>query len=632
ASTTVIIVDDSPSMSVHDARGTAFARAAQAAGRLADLAGEGDRLYMVSLSELRAGSPLPPPRQAASAREALSRMTPSDISVPLGAALHRLRPLLAASADPNREVIFVSDGQATQLGTSASGVDSAAGAFAACRFYFCFSPPERLENTAVAGGEILTRIVTLRRPVRLRARLVNTGAEPVRETVASVYCDGARVAQQTAALPPHAGAQPVFSFTARRRGLLAGNVQIEDDPLAADNTWYFVLDVPVNIAVLLTGPDPAAMRLPSLALTLGGDSLLAGNITASQTTNAQLQAGDLSRFDVVVMCGAGGLTAEGAARVGGFVRSGGGLIFFPGNDFPPSLPALFTTLGIPVPAGPPAAVPPGAFISFAHVEVDHPLFEGMFDTEKGKPQVASPRITKALPLGAGARGISVIALSNGRTFLGDYAAGTGRALIFAVEAGGDWSDFPLSGLFVPLLHRGVVYAGSRPVQAAAAAPGDPLQFTVRLRSFTDRDTYTILQPDGNSRKVVPEFQPSAGSAHFSGGTAMTAGVYHLARDARGGGEPARDIAATAVNVAPAESDLRTATEEDIAAFCRREGIPRPAVSQVVPERAADAVREGRFGVELWKACVLLAALLALAEMAVGRVPVSREDAPGGGTA
>ncbi|HTO93472.1 MAG TPA: BatA domain-containing protein, partial [Bacteroidota bacterium] len=65
ASTTVIIVDDSPSMSVHDARGTALARAAQAAGRLADLAGEGDRLYMVPLSELRAGSPLPPPRQAA---------------------------------------------------------------------------------------------------------------------------------------------------------------------------------------------------------------------------------------------------------------------------------------------------------------------------------------------------------------------------------------------------------------------------------------------------------------------------------------------------------------------------------------------------------------------------------------
>jgi len=630
SSTTVIIVDDSPSMTVHDARGTAFARAAQAAARVADIAGEGDRLYLVPLSELRPGSVVPGPRPAAAARDALSRMAPTDISVPLGAALRALRPLLAASTDANREVIFVSDGQATQLGAGRPGADSTEATVAGSRIYLCFSPPERRENTAVAGGEILTRIVTLRRPVRVRARLVNTGDESVRETIASVYCDGARVAQQTAALPPHAGAQPVFSFTARRRGLLAGNVQIEDDAFNADNTWYYVLDVPVNIAVLLTGPDEGATRLASLALTLGGDSLLAGNITASATTNARLPAGDLSRFDVILMCGPGGLTAEGAARVAGFVRGGGGLIFFPGNDMPPALPALFTALGIPAPAGSPAAPGAGSFLSFAHVDVDHPLFEGMFDTEKRKPQVASPRITKAMPLAAGARGLGVITLSNGGTFLGDYAPGTGRALVFAVEAGNDWSDFPVNGLFVPLLHRGVVYAGSRAATAAAPAPGEPLTFTVRLRTFTDRDTYTILQPDGNTRKVVPEFQPSAGTAHFSGGTAMTAGVYRLTRDARGGGEPARDMAAAAVNIAPAESDLRTATESDIAAFCAREGIPPAAVSTVAPDRAAEAVREGRFGVELWKGCVALAALLALAEMAVGRAPASRDEAPAEG--
>ena len=624
SSTMVVIVDDSPSMTVHDARGTAFARATQTAARLIDLAGEGDRLYLAPLSGLGTGSAPPAQRSAASARDLLARIAPTDISVPLPTALRTLRPLIASSADPNREVIFVSDGQATQLGTGARGNDSAGAADGTGRLYFCFSPPERRENTAVAGGEILTRIVTPRRPVRVRARLENTGGEPVRGTVASVYCDGARVAQQTADLQPHAGIQPVFSFTARRRGLLAGSVQLEDDAFSADNTWYFVLDVPGDIAVLLTGPDAGATRLASLALTLGGDSLLAGNITASQTTNAQLPSGDLSRFDVVVMCGPGGMTPDGARRIAGFVRGGGGLIFFPGNDIPPSLAALFADLGIPPTAGPPAAVPPGSFLSFSRVDVDHPLFEGMFDTDKGKPQVASPRIARALPLSTGARGIGVIGLTNGGTFLGDYTAGTGRALLFAVEAGTDWSDFPLNGLFVPLLHRGVVYAGSRSGPAAALAPGDVPSFTVRLRTFTERDTYTIVQPDGSTRRVVPEFQSSAGTAHFTGGEAMTAGVYRLSRDGRGG-ESARDIAAAAVNIAPGESDLRTANDEDIAEFCRRAGIAPAAVSLVPPDRAADAVREGRFGIELWKAFVALAALLALAEMAVGRVPAPRGD-------
>jgi hypothetical protein len=39
-----------------------------------------------------------------------------------------------------------------------------------------------------------------------------------------------------------------------------------------------------------------------------------------------------------------------------------------------------------------------------------------------------------------------------------------------------------------------------------------------------------------------------------------------------------------------------------------------------PERAAETVRQTRYGVELWKDFVVLAALLAIAEMAIGRVP------------
>jgi hypothetical protein len=626
SSTMIIIVDDSPSMNFHDERGTSFTRAAQAASRLIDLAADGDRLFLLPLSTLGRGNPLPAHRTPESTREALGKMTPSPVSVPLGEALRAIRPLLASSPDANREVIFVSDGQATQLVPSVSpGTPPDSGGMLDSRdaLFLCSSPPLRHENTGVTGGEILTRIVTDKKPVRFRARISNMGDEPVRESVASLYADGARVAQQSVTISPRGEILPLFSFMVKRRGILGCSIQIEDDGFDADNTYVFVVEVPEHIAVLLTGPDVHSTRLATLALTLGGDSLLAGHLSARQITHAELPSTDLSRFDVIVVCGFEGITATAPRSLARFVSEGGGLILFPGAAVPSQAGVLFRELGIPPPSGPPLTAPAGSFVSFSSVDFAHPLFEGLFDAGKrpGKrePAVESPRILTALPLSAGEQGTRVIGLTSGGAFLVDYGVGAGRVLAFAVEAGMAWSDFPLKGLFAPLLHRGIAYTGSRSAPRPPLTPGGPLEFSLRLRTFTDRDTYTITSPDGNARKVVPEFQPGGGTALFNGGTAEEPGVYRLSRDGRGAGEPARNLAAVAVNIAPGESDLRSATSNDIEKFRLAAGIPPGQIHTMPPEQAAETVRQSRYGVELWKDFVALAALLAIAEMAVGRV-------------
>jgi hypothetical protein len=628
SSTMIIIVDDSPSMGVRDERGTAFARATRTVGRLIDIATEGDRLYLVPLSELRTGNPLPSTRTPESARELLGRMTPSPISVPLGEALASLRPLLASTSDANREVIFVGDGQATQLVSPQSAASHIPGGTPPgpapdprTKVFLCSSPPLRHENTGVTGGELLTRILTDKKPIRFRPLISNTGDERVRESVVSLYSGGARVAQQSVEIPPRGEVRPVFSFMVKRRGILGCSVNLEDDAFESDNAYAFVLEVPEHIAVLLTGPDAASTRLATLALTLGGDSLLAGHLSALEITNTDLPSADLSRVDVIVMCGFEGITPASAHRVARFVGEGGGLVLFPGAAPPPGDGGLFRELGLPPPSGMPVSAPSGSFLSFSSVDYAHPLFEGLFDMKKeGKPAVESPRILRSLPFSAGEKGTRVIGLTDGNAFLVDYSEGAGRVLLFAVEAGTVWSDFPLKGLFAPLLHRGIAYTGSRVTPHPSLAPGDPLQFSLRLRTFTDRDTYTITSPEGNVRKVVPEFQGGAGTAVFSGGTARERGVYRLSRDGRGTGEKAGDLAAVAVNISPGESDLRTATDDEIEKFRAGAGIPSGQLFTMPPEQAGETVRQARYGFELWKDFLVLAALLAVAEMAVGRAP------------
>lgn len=76
-----------------------------------------------------------------------------------------------------------------------------------------------------------------------------------------------------------------------------------------------------------------------------------------------------------------------------------------------------------------------------------------------------------------------------------------------------------------------------------------------------------------------------------------------------------------VNIAVGETDLRTASTDDIAACWRRHGIDSSQVHRIEdPGTLESAVRVSRFGVELWTFFLIAALALAILEMLVGRIP------------
>ena len=634
ASTMVILLDDSPSMIVRDERGSAFARAQQSAAHVADLAQDGDKLYLLPLSEARFGAPLPAARNAASVRTALEKMAPTMFTTPYATALRCAARILAASSDANRELVLITDGQATQFHAPEGAFDSSAGLDAQTRVFLVPSPPLRRGNGAVGPAHVTTRIITGRKPVLLTARLGNFGDTPITGAIASVYSAGSRVAQRSADVPANGAIDQDFQFSPVHRGIAGGYVEIGDDVYEPDNKWYYTLTVPENVNVLLAGPNENATVLASLAITLAGDSTLAGSFSLRRATESELASSDLSRYDVVILCGLRGPAAPTGRRLARFVESGGGLVLFPG---PESVPVLYNdnllpVLGLPRWGTAPVTQPQGTHLTFGKVDFAHPLFEGMFDASAGARRrpaaIESPRIVTSIPIGAGERGTGVITLSNGGTFLADYGAGNGRVLVFAVDAGLGWSDFPLKGIFAPLLHRALLYLAARPTEQPFLTAGEPLRITARLRDLSDRDTYSLTGPDGTARRIIPVFQPGTGTAAFSAPPPPEPGVYTVTRDRREGERAARGIAAAAVNVSPAESNLQTVNEEELRTFWEREGISAEHVRAVAPgETPEESIRRSRFGVELWRHFLALAAALALAEMVAGRA--ARPQGEGG---
>jgi hypothetical protein len=261
----------------------------------------------------------------------------------------------------------------------------------------------------------------------------------------------------------------------------------------------------------------------------------------------------------------------------------------------------------------------------------------------------------------------VLRFSGGTPALVEATHGGGKYMLFGFDAGMDGSDLAVSSMFLPLLHRAVVYlAGETGRQKLAYTVGERMEVQLPLapeerraersvRRTDDRETdnadtwsgddprwaqagrsdatppaattpnaastaepgeldrtFTVTTPSGRKDAVV---------ARYVGKMAVVA--YE---DTREPGhyvfEGAGRRVARAVNVDTRESDPRRADLDDLA---QRLGIE---VAGTLEGEAsiARAVREARHGKELYKLVVALVLILMTAELLLSRVGSDNEPA------
>ncbi len=534
-------------------------------------------------------------------------------------ALGVVAKVLSESKNFNQEVYLITDAQASQF-AGIEATDSTDLFDDRVRMFLVQAGGKQQENAGVSELDLKTQIISKNKPVNMQAAVRNLGTTPLRNSIMSVYVDGSRVVQQSLDIGAMGSATANFTVVPKRRGILPGYVQLEDDALESDNRRYFVLTIPANINILMIGETPQDTRLASLALTLGGDSSLAGLFSVQQATSAQLSSLDINKFDVLVFCGVKAFTPTEADRVAQFVRAGGGVMLFPDDetDIANLNATVFAKLNIPAsqPAQEGTAAIPESFLSFAKMDNDHPLFQGLFEQPSGgkKPSgiIESPRVFKAIRPQAGEKGHTIISLSDGTGFLTEYMAGEGRLLLFSVEANLGWSDFPVKGLFAPLLHRATVYLASRNESRSSTVVGERIRLSPRVRGTGGKELYAFKSPVGIEERVVPHKSTLAGTAVFESAPATEVGVYEL-RKAQ------ETIGASAVNLDPDESDLRHVTDDQLQSFWKRVGITDSQANRVpATEKIETTILESRLGVELWKYFLTFAIIVALVEMAVAR--------------
>lgn len=627
-SSMVIIVDDSPSMTVRNERGMLFEQAREAAKRLLELASEGDRIRILPLSSLHVDSTSLSYDLPKSARTELERLRPSQIATPFSRLFPPLHQLLETSREANREVYIISDCQATQFAEPIDSVENKAIFEPGVQFFLLQTAAGPQQNAGVSSVEVESRILAQNRPAQAKISIRNFGKNPLQQVLVSIYLDGARIVQQTVDIAGQSAATLTPAIIPKRTGVLAGYVQLEDDAMEADNTRSFVVTIPEKITVTAVGPVTPETRFPLLALTLGKDSLITDRLTVLQTTPDKMLLTDLGRSDVLLLYGVSSLSPAQGTAIAAYVQRGGGLIIFPGKDLqatsynesfwkPLNLPGWDPTLTVDSIQG-----NPSSFVSFSTVDYAHPIFHGLFEQsqlqKQGTPAIESPHVWRTVGMKADARGISIITLSNGEAFLSEYRKGEGRILAFAVEPGTQWSDFPLKGIFVPLIHRAVTYLASPAEADTTVTVGSRVQFSLRSSRGDVRTRYIVTSPSGIEERVAPHARSGDGTIEFESSPSAETGVFSLKAEETGR-SPLKILAARAVVLPESEGDLRPATEDELASFWRRHGIESEQVRLLAADGALErTIQESRFGVEFWKYLLVIAAALAAAEMLIGR--------------
>ncbi|MDX1429598.1 MAG: BatA domain-containing protein, partial [Rhodothermales bacterium] len=550
-SAVAVVVDNSMSMTLRDENGVLFEQARDLARELVGLMRAGDQLAVfktVGASEATAPVWFKT-RQAV--LDFIDSTEPAFGRSDLAASIRQAREYVDASGFVNREVFVISDLQLSTLGDATLDADAG-------------SVPVRLvqvgsrratPNASVDAVEVVSQIVEQNQPVNVRATISSSGSGE-HATIASVFLEGERVAQATATLTSDAPALVEFAVTPRDTGWLRGEVRVEDDDFMFDNTRYFSLFVPDRRNILLVKGQ--AFRSNYLELVVS--SRLAPGRTrfdVSVIQSRELSSAALADFDVVIIAGAESFSSGEISLISDYAREGGGVLLFPpavssSADFGDVLDALDGGNIQTLVEGSPGQ--PVAEIEF--VDLDHPLFEGVFDTGgREEVQVERTEVFRYVDYVAQHPAEqTLMRLSTGRPFLQEMRPGSGRVLFISTLPEPAWSMLPVRGLFVPLLFRSLHYLSSGDdVTGGEVIVGKSL------------DVRISRQPAGApvaGRTDGIDFVPAQRTVF--GGTLVTLGEEFRApgiAELFVGQDLVRRVA---VNADPTESDLRTVGADEAA--------------------------------------------------------------------
>ncbi|HSD64577.1 MAG TPA: BatA and WFA domain-containing protein [Ignavibacteriaceae bacterium] len=599
--TAIFILDDTFSMSAVDANGSYFNQAKQTIINLLKNLQEGDEAALIPVS-YKGNEEIKPTLNLDEFSKQVRNADISYSSGTLNQALIKAGEILNKSKNFNREIYLLSDFQKGRISDEKSPPDLSKILNDKIKLYSFNLSGKEIFNLGIDDLIVNTQIFEKDKPVNFSVAVTNYSNQPVDNTVLSLFINGERSAQQSISLNEGESKVITMEAIAKSTGYLDVSAELEDDDILQDNKRYANFYIPDKIPVAIFYNNESDINFVETALSLTGES---GAIKITPKNLNQFSSYDLSQFNVIIVDGSINISSED--RLKSFVENGGGLFLMPEeeNDMQ-SFSNMTSKLGLPSSEG--AVGKLNAInnaVAFDKIEYDHPIFQNIF-SQNEKKQLESPDIYFHYKISTRGKGVNIITLTDGTSFLGDYKIGKGKVLILNTSPVLSWSNLPLKNIFAPLILKSVFYLASRDKPGSDYFAGNPV--TITLSGIT-LPQIKVERPDKTEELINLE---KSGTLNFITYNKTTiTGNYKF----YSGQQIVDEVS---VNTNPEESVTKYISETDFNNYLTEVHFKGNHIQIPKNENPSDIVLQSRFGSELWRLFLIAALITALVEMALAR--------------
>jgi hypothetical protein len=391
--------------------------------------------------------------------EKLPLITPTQAATDYGLAFSWATDIFAASKRASKKIILLTDLQQ-------SGLQRAA-----------MKPlPRGVELVLHELGDPLARNITIEsadatqteiRPqgqIKIRVNLRNHSPLVVRDLIVRCDVDHATTkdhyTQELATEIPVLGRTTLeFSLPIQTDGLYKGKVSIDtDDALRIDDTRWIAFEARRPDRVLLVDGQEGRSVYANETYYLETALRLQmtefdGPVRSFEPERIAWESGKgfprLDGYRAVVLANVRQLTEQDAQRMESYLRDGGSLLVFAGDQVRPESLKEFERAGL-LPGILRRSAISGRF-RIARWDNEHPALECFNDPQQG--DLRRIDIRKLLPLESLAPNATSLLSTTDHVLAAELQIGKGRSVYFGFSADRDWTTLPQSPMYVPLMRQ-----------------------------------------------------------------------------------------------------------------------------------------------------------------------------------
>jgi hypothetical protein len=444
-----------------------------------------------------------------------------------------------------------------------------------------------LPNVAVDSVGLLNATHRPGESEKLVVKLRNYADKPAEQIPLKLIINGVQKAIGSFTVNARSAQTDTLIFSGLQAGWQRGEIQLQDNPVKFDNSFYFSFNVNKQLPILLIDDGIPNKYLNAV---FAADPFFA----AKRVQDGNVDYAGLNTYPLIILSDIKMISAGLAQQLKNYVSKGGTLMVFPSAEADiSSYRALLQPMGA---AYLERIVTEATKVSAINLQSS--VFKNTFEAFPQNPDL--PQVKKYYSLSPAAKsGSYLMKLQTGQSVWEGYNSAKGKVYLCAVPLDETFSNLPVHALFVPVMFRVAILSGHDQPLFYTLGDNQVIE-TIALQS-TEKQLLKMVK---GSQTIIPDVQQQEGSTLlYLPDELKETGIYDLKKQDS-------TAAVLAFNDNRSESDLSYLNNNELGNLFARQATLLEG-NNLNTNRINGPANSG---LQLWKLCIILALLFLAAEI------------------